>query len=84
MKKMAINYTNLDSQKGSAFASSYCPFEVRGYVIIGAYDGSTEPKNPCYHHSCDVQDNLNIRFLTSVTNMVLANIFDITKQNPSE
>jgi Zn-dependent M28 family amino/carboxypeptidase len=84
MQKMAINYTNLDAQKGSAFASDYCPFEARGYVIIGAYDGSAEPENPHYHHASDVQNNIDMDFLTSVTKMVLATILDITRQNPSK
>ena len=84
MQKMAINYTNLDGQKGSAFASDYCPFEERGYVITGAYDGSAEPENPHYHHASDVPDNLDMEFLTSVTKMVLATILDIARQNISD
>lgn len=84
MQKMAINYTNLDGQKGSAFASDYCPFEARGYVIIGAYDGSAEPENPHYHHASDVPDNLDMEFLTSVTKMILATILDIIRKNSFE
>lgn len=84
MQKMAMKYTNLDGQRGPAFSSDYCPFEARGYVIIGAYDGSAEPENPHYHHASDVSGNLDMAFLTSVTKMVLDTILDIARKNPSE
>ena len=80
MEKMARNYTNLDGKKGPAFASDYCPFESRGYVIIGAYDGSAKDVNPHYHHASDVPDNLDMEFLVSVTKMILATILDVNGQ----
>jgi hypothetical protein len=54
------------------FASDYMPFEARGYVCIGGYDGSAIEENSQYHSSTDVMDNLDTDFLTSVTKMVLA------------
>ncbi|WP_148685662.1 M28 family metallopeptidase [Candidatus Nitrosocosmicus hydrocola] len=84
MQKIATSYTNLVGQKGPAFASDYCPFEARGYVIVGAYDGSAENENPHYHHSSDVPENLDIEFLVSVTKMVLATIMDINGQISSK
>jgi hypothetical protein len=35
MKQMAKNYTNIHGKKGSVYSSDYCPFEARGYVVIG-------------------------------------------------
>ena len=74
MKQMASDYTDLEGKFGPVYASDYCPFESRGYVVIGAYDGSAEHINPHYHSSADIPANLDIEFLTSVTKMVLVTI----------
>jgi Zn-dependent M28 family amino/carboxypeptidase len=74
MEQMAKNYTDLDIEFDPIYASDYMPFEARGYVCIGAYDGSAETSNPHYHSSTDTPGNLNINFLVSVTKMVLATL----------
>ena len=71
MKQMAENYTNLKGEYGAVYASDYCPFEARGYVVIGTYDGlAEEDRNPHYHSCSDMPANLDMDFLTSVTKMV--------------
>ena len=74
MEQMAKNYTDLEIEFDPIDASDYMPFEARGYVCIGAYDGSAQTSNPHYHSSTDTPDNLNINFLVSVTKMVLATV----------
>ncbi|MGB9169145.1 MAG: M20/M25/M40 family metallo-hydrolase [Nitrososphaeraceae archaeon] len=74
MEQMAKTYTDLDVEFDPIDASDYMPFEARGYVCIGAYDGSAISSNPRYHSSTDILANLNMDFLTSVTKMVLATI----------
>jgi hypothetical protein len=32
---MAKNYTNIQGEESSVYSSDYCPFEARGYVVIG-------------------------------------------------
>ena len=72
MEQYAKDYTKLAVEFDPIFASDYMPFEARGYVCIGAYDGSAIDENPHYHTQLDVPENLNMPFLTSVTKMVLA------------
>ena len=43
MKKMCA-YTDLYPQPDSIYDSDYEPFEKRGYVVVGAYDGSANTK----------------------------------------
>lgn len=72
MEQNAKDYTDLEVEYDPIDASDYMPFEARGYVCIGAYDGSAKPNNPHYHSSTDIPSNLNLNFLTSVIKMVLA------------
>lgn len=72
MEQYAKDHTDLAIQFDPIYASDYMPFEARGYVCIGAYDGSAIDENPHYHTQLDVPENLNMPFLTSVTKMVLA------------
>jgi Zn-dependent M28 family amino/carboxypeptidase len=72
MEQMALDYTNMSVEYDPIANSDYMPFEARGYVCVGAYDGSAVDKNTHYHSDTDVPTNLNIDFLTSVTKMVLA------------
>jgi hypothetical protein len=72
MEQYAKDYTELSIEFDPIFASDYMPFEARGYVCIGAYDGSAIEENPHYHTQLDVPENLNMPFLTSVTRMVLS------------
>ena len=80
MEQMALNYTDIKGKKGSVYSSDYCPFEARGYVVIGAYDQSAEPDNPHYHSCSDVPANLDMEFLTSVSKMVLSTILYVSRQ----
>ena len=72
MEQYGKDYTELSIEFDPIYASDYMPFEARGYVCIGAYDGSAIDENPHYHTQLDIPENLNIPFLTSVTKMVLA------------
>jgi hypothetical protein len=72
MEQMAVDYTDMRVEYDPIAYSDYMPFEARGYVCIGAYDGSAIEKNKHYHSDTDIPSNLNMDFLTSVTRMVLA------------
>jgi hypothetical protein len=72
MKALAETYTNLSIEFDPIDASDYMPFEARGYVCIGGYDGAAKPNNSHYHSDTDIIDNLDLEFLTSVTRMALA------------
>jgi Zn-dependent M28 family amino/carboxypeptidase len=72
MEQMAVDYTDIRVQYDPIAYSDYMPFEARGYVCVGAYDGSAIEKNKHYHTDTDIPSNLNMDFLTSVTRMVLA------------
>jgi Zn-dependent M28 family amino/carboxypeptidase len=62
----------------SIYDSDYEPFETKGYIVIGVYDGSAEPvKNPHYHSSSDLPRNINWNYLTSVVKLVLATVLKI-------
>ena len=83
MEQMAKNYTDVQGKKGSVYSSDYCPFEARGYVVIGAYDRTAEEDNPHYHSCSDIPANIDIEYLTSVTKMVLATILQVARKGPS-
>jgi hypothetical protein len=72
MEQTAKDYTDLEVEFDPIDASDYMPFEARGYICIGAYDGSAKANNPHYHSSTDIPSNLDMDFLTSVTKMVLS------------
>jgi Zn-dependent M28 family amino/carboxypeptidase len=66
----------------SIYDSDYEPFEAKGYVVIGAYDGSADSiKNPHYHSSSDIPENIDWDYLTSVTKLVLATVLKIDSFN---
>jgi hypothetical protein len=74
MAKMSM-YTDLPTPVESMYNSDYEPFEAKGYIVIGADDGSAEEKqNPHYHTATDTPDLINWNSLTSVAKMVLATI----------
>jgi hypothetical protein len=56
--------------------SDFIPFEAFGHTVIGIHDGGVT-KNPNYHKSSDTPDTLNIKYLTSITKMVLATILEL-------
>ena len=74
MEQNAKDYTDLEIRFDPVALSDYMPFEARGYICIGAYDGSADPEhhNPHYHSSTDITSNLNMAFLESVIKMVLS------------
>ena len=73
MEQMAKDYTNLNVvNQWPIDNSDYMPFEARGYVCLGAYDGSAVNRNHHYHSDTDIPSNLDIDLLTSTTKMVLA------------
>ncbi|MDF2768087.1 MAG: hypothetical protein K0S91_922 [Nitrososphaeraceae archaeon] len=74
METMAYTYTPLQVRFDAVFASDYCPFEARGYIVTGAYDGSGTTQNPHYHSTTDSPDLLDIDYIASVTKLVLATI----------
>ncbi len=66
----------------SIYDSDYEPFEARGYVVIGVYDGSADAiKNPHYHSSSDLPENIDWSYLTSVTKLVLATVLKMDSIN---
>lgn len=83
-KTMIINtykYTSLIPVEGSIYDSDYEPFEKRGYVVMGAYDGSAQPvENKFYHSTNDTPDKIDWNYLTEVTKMVLALILSLNKE----
>jgi Zn-dependent M28 family amino/carboxypeptidase len=72
MQGLANTYTSIDTLFDPIDASDYMPFEARGYVCIGAYDGSAVSANSHYHDKSDTFENLDFSFLSEVTKMVLA------------
>jgi Zn-dependent M28 family amino/carboxypeptidase len=80
MARMAKN-NNLEFNLDSIYDSDYEPFEAKGYVVIGAYDGSAENENPHYHNSSDTPSLIDWDYLTSVTKMVLATVLTLGKEN---
>lgn len=78
MARMA-KFNNLEFDLDSIYNSDYEPFEARGYVVIGAYDGSAENINPHYHNSSDTLSLIDWKYLTLVTKMVLATVMTLGK-----
>lgn len=76
INQIASNYTNLESILSKLENSDFIPFEAFGHTVIGIHDGGVT-KNPHYHNSSDTPDTLNIKYLTSITKMVLATILEL-------
>ncbi|TVP41045.1 M28 family metallopeptidase [Candidatus Nitrosocosmicus arcticus] len=82
MMKDMTSSVGLQFHLDSIYDSDYEPFEANGYVVIGAYDGSADSiKNPHYHSSSDLPENIDWDYLTSVTKLVLATILKIDSFN---
>ena len=80
MEKMCA-YTDLSPKPDSIYDSDYEPFEKRGYVVVGAYDGSAKTdQNPHYHSISDTPEKIDWNYLTSVTKIVLATILTLDKK----
>jgi hypothetical protein len=78
IKQIAWNYTNLKATLGKLGNSDFIPFEAVGLTVIGIHDEGSE-KNPHYHNSTDVPATLNIKYISSVTKMILATILELDK-----
>ncbi|HEU5462451.1 MAG TPA: M28 family metallopeptidase [Nitrososphaeraceae archaeon] len=76
IKQIASNYTNLEAILFKLENSDFIPFEAFGHTVIGIHDGGVK-KNPHYHKSSDTPDTLNIKYLTSITKMILATILEL-------
>lgn len=71
MAQMAADYTNLPVKFGPIYSSDYMPFEARGYVVVGAFEGG---ENPHYHTSGDLPDTLNLKYTADICRIVLATL----------
>ncbi len=72
MAQAAADYTDLPIKQGSIYASDYMPFEAKGHVVIGAYEGEG---NPHYHATSDTPDTLDYdNYLTGITRFTLATV----------
>lgn len=80
MIKNTYRYTNLIPVNGSIYDSDYKPFEKRGYVVVGVYDGSAEIENEYYHSINDTHDKIDWDYLTSVTKIVMATILTLDEE----
>ncbi len=76
IKKIASNYTNLETELAKLENSDFLSFEAFNHTVIGIHDEG-EKKNPNYHKSSDTPDTLNIKYLTSITKMVLTTILEL-------
>lgn len=82
MMKDMTSAVGLQFHLDSIYDSDYEPFEAKGYVVIGAYDGSADSiNNPHYHSSSDIPENIDWDYLTSVTKLVLATVLKIDPIN---
>ena len=82
MMKDMTSAVGLQFHLDSIYDSDYEPFEAKGYVVIGAYDGAADSiKNPHYHSSSDLPENINWDYLTSVTKLVLTAVLKIDSIN---
>ncbi|HEX2409323.1 MAG TPA: M20/M25/M40 family metallo-hydrolase [Nitrososphaeraceae archaeon] len=78
IKQIASNYTNLEAELAKLENSDFLSFEAFNHTVIGIHDGGVK-KNPHYHKSSDTPDTLNIKYLTSITKMILATILELDK-----
>jgi Peptidase family M28 len=78
IKQISWNYTNLKATLGKLGNSDFIPFEAVGHTVIGIHDEGSE-KNPHYHNSTDIPATLNIKYISSVTKMILATILELDK-----
>ena len=75
MAQAAADYTTLPVKLGPIFASDYMPFEARGWVTIGAYEGDG---NPQYHNTSDDVGTLDYGYLTAVTRFTVATLLQLS------
>jgi hypothetical protein len=73
MAQATADYTSLPVKLGPIYASDYMPFEAKGYVTIGAYEGEG---NPNYHATSDTPATLDFGYHAAVTQLTLATLLD--------
>jgi Peptidase family M28 len=76
MKQIALEYAKLNATLTILSNSDYRPFEALGYTVIGVHDGGAE-QNPNYHSTSDTPDTLDLKYLTSITKLLLATILEL-------
>jgi Peptidase family M28 len=76
MKQIALEYTKLNATLTILSNSDYRPFEAFGYTVIGVHDGGVE-QNPNYHSTSDIPDSLDLKYLSSITKLLLATILEL-------
>ena len=79
MSQAATDYTTLPVMLGPIYSSDYMPFEARGWVTVGAYEGEG---NPHYHQTSDDVGTVDYSYLTQVTRMVLATLLQALPGGP--
>lgn len=77
MKQIALEYTKLNTTLTVLDGNSdYRPFEAYGYTVIGVHDEGVE-HNPNYHSTSDTPDTLDLKYLSSITKLLLATILEL-------
>ncbi|GEM_PF-2248221 len=75
MAQMAADYCTTPVMFGPIYGSDYMPFEARGYVVIGVYEGEG---NPHYHDASDTPSTVNFACVADVARMTLATVLHET------
>jgi hypothetical protein len=81
MAQMAADYTTTPVEFGQIYASDYMPFEARGYVVAGLYEGEG---NPNYHHGSDTPGTVNYPYVADAARITLATLLSETASVVSE
>jgi Zn-dependent M28 family amino/carboxypeptidase len=82
MKQIALEYTKLNTTLTVLSGNSdYRPFEAYGYTVIGVHDEGVE-HNPNYHSTSDTPDTLDLKYLSSITKLLLATILELDELSP--
>ncbi len=68
-------YTKLKAKPGPLYGTDYVPFEARGFVCVGLYDGADT--TPFYHTDADNLDVIDTRFVAEVVRAVTATVADL-------
>jgi hypothetical protein len=81
MAQAAADYTSLEVEHTDIWNSDYMPFEAKGYVCIGVYDGAADA--PFYHSAEDTLDKVDLPRVAEVTRLVVATIATIVRPAPA-
>ncbi len=77
MAQAAVDYTNLSVEHDNISNSDYMPFEARGYVCVGVYDGAAA--FDFYHTENDTIDKVDLGYLSEVTKLVVGAVATISE-----